>query len=206
MKYLKMLGLAAVAAMALTAFIGASSASADVLCTATTTPCNARVTSLSLSLKSGTKLVLRSSFKSIECGKSSLGGNVLTQGSSQDIVLGVTTMTFEECNCPTMKVLKGGTLTAQKIGTTETATVSSSGAEVTMICEDPIFHTNFHCTYVTNNTDLGILAAGSPATLNMVEVIIPVEEKNSDFVCPEESKWTATYVITNHSAVYVENE
>jgi hypothetical protein len=40
----------------------------------------------------------------------------------------------------------------------------------------------------------------------VVESKIPVDEANSDFVCPEESKWTATYVVTSPSALYVENE
>src|SRR5215475_10610476 len=41
MKYLKMLGLAAVAAMALMAFVGAATASATVLCSTNTSPCPA---------------------------------------------------------------------------------------------------------------------------------------------------------------------
>jgi hypothetical protein len=84
MKRLKALGLAAVAAMALTAFLGAGSASATVLCTTTTTPCDSHIDQIEFSAKSATsgKEYSTGGTEEATCTGSSFSGNKTVTGSS----------------------------------------------------------------------------------------------------------------------------
>ena len=104
-----MLGLAAVAAMALTAFLGASSASATVLCKKTPTSgvCPAGETypsgtKLSASLDSGSSASLTDTSGEIlqdTCTVSTVGGEITSAGGSGKVVSGpVSSLTFSSCS------------------------------------------------------------------------------------------------------------
>jgi len=227
MKYVKMLGLAAVAAAALMAFVGSSTASATVLCktqgtgspTGTTCPegwAYPSGTEIHAVLKTVTKAKLITSFKTIECGKSTTKGKTENEGGATETVKGpVEVLTFEECNCEVVEVKKGGTLEIHWINvldknekgevTAETGshngTLTSSGAEVTTICSS--LFGKVHCTYVTNNTDIGELDGGAPAIMTIKGAKIPVDVANSDKLCPEKSEWFAEYEVTSPSPLYV---
>jgi hypothetical protein len=206
MKYVKMLSLAAMAATALMAFVGASSASATVL-----TDKNGAV------LPAGTVItstleeppaVLTGGFKNIECNKSSVGGKITNAGSATETVKGtIETLTFEECNCEVVVVSKGTLeVHTENNGTVNNGngTLTSSGAKVTVNCST-IFG-NVHCIYTTNNTHLGTLTGsknlnGKTATMD-ITAKIPQEETN--FLCAEESVWHAKYVVTNPDYVDVD--
>jgi hypothetical protein len=93
MKYLKMLGLAVVAAAALSAFMGAGSASATVLCTTNSTPCGTSHTegtkegmypaesTFVAHLKEKTKAVLQAGIFTVECEGSTAEMASTTTGS-----------------------------------------------------------------------------------------------------------------------------
>ena len=198
MKYVKMLGLVALAASAMMA-LGASSASADVICTNLETPCKAanRVTILKPVAVGTTKLT--TSFKTIECNKSQIEGTVTKDGEGNPIEASISTLDFEECNCE-IKVLKNGTLKATNIAGTSNATVFSSGAEVTANCST-IFGA-VHCIYATNNTHLGVVKGGENSTLNVEEAEIP--RLPTSAICAEKAKWDAAYKIANHKFLYWE--
>jgi len=208
MKYVKMLGLAAVAAAALMAFVGASTASATVLCKngTTTTTCSEKygaTTTIESKLVTGTKAKLATAFKTVECGKSAVAGKSGDakegEGSATETVKGaVTTLTFEECNCEVV-VLKKGTLEVHSIAGTDNGTVTSNGAEVTVQCNETIFG-KVHCIYVTENTDLGPLTGGNPAKLK-AEASIP--RLKTDSLCSEKANWTAEYEVTAPKPLFI---
>ena len=213
MKYAKMLGLAAVAAAALMAFVGASSASATVLCktnpvaekTGTVCPSSwayGANTTIHAVLKAGTKAKLVTSFKTIECSKSTVHGDTTNEGSATETVDGpITILTFEECNCEVVEVKKPGSLEIHWIENSHNGTLTSSGAEVTTICSS-VFG-KVHCVYTTNETHLGVLDGGAPAIMTIKNAKIPVDAANSDKLCPEKSEWTAEYEVTEPNPLYV---
>ena len=209
MKYVKMLGLAAIAAAALMAFVGASTASATVLCktpgtgTPTGTTCPA-----SWAYPAGTKITAENSgvvkldttFKTVECNKSTLSGETSNEGSATETVTGPeagASLTFTECNC-TVNVLKPGTLETHWISGSHNGTLTGNNSEVTVSCST-IFG-NVHCIYVTENDDLGELTGGAPAIFHSKATI---SRKPTNGLCSEESTWTATYTITSPNPLYV---
>lgn len=220
MKYVKMLGLAAIAAAALMAFVGASSASATVLCqenpiakegekTGTTCPATKaypKETEIHAVLDPGTgnaKLV--TAFKTIECsestvkGKTSNEGGLNEKGEDEPVTGNVETLTFGGCNCE-VKVLSGGTLSVSWISGTHNGTLKSSNAEVTTFCEKTLFG-NVHCIYRTSATDIGVLTGGNPATMDIEKSNIPRLETNA--ICSEQAEWSAKYEVTSPKPLYV---
>jgi hypothetical protein len=197
MKHVKMLGLAAVAAAALMAFVGASTASATVLCANNSSPCNSVY-------KTGTKIeasvegtaVLTTNFKNIECTESTVSGK--TENESGATIEGkVSTLTFKSCNCE-VKVLKAGSLSIAWTSGSN-GTLRSSGAEITAECESAFG--NVHCIYATNNTDLGTLTGGTTAKMDISSADIPRLPTN--FLCDETANWDANYKVTSPDSLFV---
>jgi hypothetical protein len=204
MKYLKLLGLAAVAAMALMAFFGASSASATVLCTTTSTPCGTswHIDTIEASLKSGTTASLHSTGGALEatCTGSTSKATKKSTGSSTTTPVGEVTaanLTWSGCN-QTTDTLGGGELEVHTIAGTDNGTVTAKGFEVTVNLG------GVSCVFTAGNgIDLGTLTGGANAVLDFNAV---VTKKSGSFLCPSDSQWTGQYQVTNHSAVYVEPE
>ena len=192
MKYVKMLGLAAVAAMALMAFVGAGTASATTL-----TGVGGSI------LKSGSTITatnegtvtLTTSFKNIECTHSEVSGKT-TNETGTAVEGKVEVLTFDGvCNCE-VKVLKKGTLSITWISGSN-GTLKSSGAEVTASCSS-IFG-NVHCIYATNGTDLGTLTGSgttkSTATMDIASADIP--RLPTSGLCDESANWDAKYEVNS---------
>jgi hypothetical protein len=201
MKYLKMLGLAAFAAMALMA-IGAGTASATKLCEENKeTGCASHVLNGStLSFTSEGITTLTNAFGGVvaECKHSLVEGPTTTTGSATETVKGnISKLQFNECNHPvTTKNTEGkealGTLEVHKIAGTKNGTVTSTGTTVT-IDESP-FGT---CHFLTNNTDIGTLRGkddasnttpGTPTFL--IKASIPSEN------CGFNGTWEGSYKYT----------
>jgi len=196
-KYLKMIGLAAVAAMALMAFVGAGTASADEICTVAANPCSSKITKVEASLVGSAKL----EGGEITLDTCTAGGVTITSitgGAGVKPSGSVTTADLTwgtsktPCTSPTTTI-KGGTVDASEAsagGTTLTAT----GIEVTI--------NNFlvgSCTYgVGGGLDLGSVANGGNELVINKNVIRTAGGPG----CPAEATWNATYKITNHTAVY----
>jgi hypothetical protein len=214
MKYVKMLGLAAVAAAALMAFVGASTASATVLCkvqgegsgasTGTTCPANQAYgagTKIKASLVSGTKAKLKTEFKTIECEESSVEGETSSEGGAGESITGPEgKLSFGKCNCE-VKVFKAGTLSTSWISGTHNGTLTSTGSETTTTC-NTIFG-SVHCIYVTENDDLGTLTGGTMAKLD-ANASIPRLPTNG--LCSAEANWTAEYTVTAPEPLWVTGE
>ena len=203
MKYLKMLALAAVAAMALTAFLGAGSASATVLCkTQMTEGCHAagwaypKGTLIDASLEAGTTLRLKDTAGNtlVTCTASTVKGETTNTGSSTETPDGiVSVLTFAPCDS-TVHTIKTGILEVHWIPGTDNGTLTSKEAEVTVT----IFGVS--CGYSTGNgTDVGIATGGSMGTGDFNAI---VKKSNGGFLCPETAVWEGAYTITEPAGAF----
>jgi hypothetical protein len=197
MKYIKMLGLAAVAAAALMAFVGASTASATQL---TSTDGAILKEKDFIHAENEGKVILDPPFGAIECSQSTVSNKITNAGSSTTTVVGsVEALTFTLCNA-TVSVLKKGTLEFHtETGTEGTknnnnGTLTSSGAEVT------VEFLGTHCIFSTNNTDLGTVTGsattGGNATLH-ISASIPRTGGRSGIFCGSTAAWTGAYKVTS---------
>jgi hypothetical protein len=208
MRYLKMLGFAAVAAMALTAVLGAGSASAATfLCKNSTSPCTEHYpsgTAISMSLATGTTARFTTNLGSVTCKKSTLGGKT----TSTEAHLEITSFTFTECTDPfgspcTVKAVNlsytanlttatPGVVTGNGIMTfTPKAGAGNPGATV----ECGSF---MNCKFTNSLIVLDVIG-GAPAT-----ILANKESLNREGgICPSESFWDATYIVTAPNPLYV---
>jgi len=206
MKYLKMLGLAAVAAAALMAFAGAGTASASVVCSTTVSPCpvgqkwgNVAV-DFSSENESGTgagKTVFEtgSDFLKNEC-ESTVQGTLTNGTSTATAKLSGITLTWSSCNRHTT-TLKTGTIEIHNVAGTSNGTVTASGFEWTM--QFPaIFGEEVSCVFETGTgLGLGTLTEGNPATMDVSTTVALAT--NQDPRCPSEPRWTGKYKFTTPS-------
>jgi hypothetical protein len=189
MKYLKMLGLAAVAAMALMAFT-AGSASATTLEVGGT----AQSTSVSLTatLKSGSSAILKDTFgfSSNTCTSSEVKGASASPFSNETVTGAVSTLSFSSCAREPVVTHNAGTLHVKWTSGTD-GTVTSSGAEVTT--GSPFGTLNCKTGAGTHLGTLTGVASGN-ATMDI----------NAALSCSGiSSKWEATYVVTSPSGLGV---
>jgi hypothetical protein len=205
MKYIKMLGLAAVAAAALMAFVGAGTASAAKL----TSPAGTVVpVGTVIKAENEGKVVLDPPFGAIECSKSIVEGKVTNAGGITiiegkevtDTVKGeITTLDFTECNA-TVTVLKKGTLEIHSLGNGN-GTLTSNGAEVT------VQFVGTHCIFTTSNTDLGTVTGSgntkSNATLD-ISATIPRTGGSSGIFCGSTAAWTGAYKVTAPNPLFID--
>jgi len=214
MKYVKMLGLAAVAAAALMAFVGASSASATVLCKTTPTgtpatcpPGQAYEAGTEIHAVNVGTVKLDTTFKNVECSGSTVKGFTTNEGGPTETVDGNevgAALTFTGCNC-TVNVLKPGTLEIHWIEGTHNGTLTSNEAEVTVSCST-VFGT-VHCIYATTNDSIGDLTASATSTSAAIfHSTAVINKKPTNALCSEESTWTATYEVTSPKPLYVAKE
>jgi hypothetical protein len=200
MKHLKMLVLAAIAAMGLMAFLGAGSASATVLCTTTDTPdCSAAwdypaKTVIDSSL-TGTAILESGSTTLDTCTGGTVKGETSTTGSStKPVTGGISQLTWAGCT-NTTDTLTGGSLEVNWIEGTHNGTVSGSGSEVT------VNTLGVSCVYGTGaGTHLGTLTGGSEPVL---KISTTVPKISGSFICPSKASWTAEYVLTEPHALFV---
>jgi hypothetical protein len=180
MKYLKMLGLAALSAMALMAF-GAGTASATTLSVGGVV--QNKSVSLVSTIKSGTSAVLRdtSGFSANTCTTSEVSGSTASPFSGTTVTGAVSKLTFSNCSDP-VTVHKNGTLhVAWTSGTN--GTVSSSGTESTM--DGPFGYLN--C--VTGaGTYLGTLTGVAIGNARL--------DINAVINCAYTFRWIGTYTVT----------
>ena len=187
MKYLKMLGLAAVAAAALMAVLGAGTAAADEICT--NDPCTTTITTIEASQVGTGTLETTGGSTLITCNGGDIHIKVTKQGPLVKPIEGdVEKLLFTACT-GTVTTIKSGTVKGTTVGTEE-GTLTSVGAEVTT----GILGTT--CTYGTGEgIDLGT-TKNTSLTVNTI-----VKRTAGGFLCPAEARWTASFSITNHNTV-----
>jgi hypothetical protein len=207
MRYLKMLGLAAIAALALAAF-GAGSASATVLCSTKTSPCTGTKygagTTIHTVEKVGTKPTLVTSITTVSCGKSTIHGHVTNGGSfSTTVTAEITSMTFTSCETSsgtacTVTSTKGpwhgelhnltnpdGALTVKK--------AASEDPGATVVCGSLI-----NCKFTTSLATLNV-TGGAPAIVAAKNISLA----RSGGICPETATWSAEYEVKQPNPLYV---
>jgi hypothetical protein len=198
MKYLKIMGLAAIAAAALMAFAG--SASATVLTGAGGT-----------TLGTGTKIVavnegtvtLDPPFGKIECNESEVAGkttNAGKLGEATELVKGsIETLTFASCNA-TVTVIKKGELSIEGTGSNN-GLLRGTGQEVTV----ELLGT--HCIFSTNGTALGTLTGSSTTTSTAtldISATIPRTGGRSGAFCGSSAAWTGSYKVTEPDTLNID--
>jgi len=193
MKYLKMFGLAALAA-ALMAFFAVGTASATII----ENGAEKLKTGTSITAESEGTTELHPPFGSINCSESHVGGKTTNEGGSGVNVNGeITALSFSKCNA-TVTVLKKGTLSiAHSSGSN--GTLTGSGQEVT------VSYLGTHCIFSTNNTKLGTVKGGTTATLD-IEATIPRTGGSSGAFCGSTAQWTGSYSVTNPDTLLVTKE
>jgi hypothetical protein len=193
MKYIKILGLAAVAAMALMAFVG--SASATELYSGATTL--GKDTTISASL-SGSSVLSSGGSTLNTCTGGKFAAKITDPGGPTATVKGsLETIDFENCaNVVHTETL--GTLEVHHITGTKNGTVRASGT----VIGNTIFGVN--CRYESGTgLDLGTLTgATSGDAVFDVNATVKGAAGNS-FLCPGTANWTATFLVTSPTPLHV---
>jgi hypothetical protein len=203
MKHLKILGLAAVAALAVMALVGASSASANVLCkNNTSTPCSSDYVAGETITGNSTNPTLTAE-PEIICATSQVVTKITKTGGSGINATGeVTALTFKECKVNS-GIFKGTACEVTSIRTPYHAEVTSGtapngtldvksggtgnpGAKV--VCGGFL-----SCTFSNTLFSLPI-TGGNPATVTASKVNLTIE--SGGFGCPSTAAWDATYEST----------
>ncbi|MGN6254287.1 MAG: hypothetical protein ACTHO8_04815 [Solirubrobacterales bacterium] len=199
MKYVKMLGLAAIAAAALMAFAAVGSASAATTLTCGSgTLCAAETT---IESKSEGKAVLDAPFGNVECESTVKGHTTNTAGSPDGPI---TSLTWSNCGGDTVTTLENGSLSIETEGATSNnnGTLKSTGSKVTVI------HLGVHCIYETSGTTLGKVTgsantANGKATLD-ISATIPRVGGNGGAFCGSSAPWTGSYEVTSPATLNVD--
>ena len=183
----KILGLAAVAALALMAF--ASTASAATLETGGVKQSGA--VALHATLSGSATLESTSGVFSNTCSVSTVAGT--TSVFTGTPTGSVSALSFTGCIHSPVTVHSKGEIFVSRIGSTTNGTVFSSGADVTVPIES-IFGSTTVVTCTTNNTDIGELTgvAVGTATIHVNAIL------ECSGILPS-ARWTATYNLTTTS-------
>jgi hypothetical protein len=168
MKYLKTLGLAAIAAAGLMALLGAGTASATVLCETTVSPCPAGWDVVAgwhyhKTIEPGTSVVVTDSFGGLinTCTTGTITGTETNTGSSTTTVSGHDSIVslgnvLTPCTRPVTTVTAGSE-EIHHISGTDNGTVTSTGMTL-IIHSVPLFGS---CQYSTSNSDIGTVTGTS---------------------------------------------
>jgi hypothetical protein len=199
MKYLKMLGLAAVAAAALMAIVGVTAASATTLEIGGVKQTGA--VTIGATLKPGTSATLVDEFGTTTdtCTESTVHGKTttFTATGTNEIDGKVETLTFGKCS-HTTTVINPGVLYVGWIKGTTNGTVTSAGAEVTV--NSTFFGASAICKTGTG-TDIGTLT-GVKTTAEHATMDIDAT-KNLNCGILGNSSWTGTYTVTTPTGLGV---
>jgi hypothetical protein len=188
MKYLKMLGLALIAAMTFSAIIGTAVASAAALYSgATKQGVGTKIES------TGTNAVLKAGFATIECGHLEMDGKVENAGGAGVPVEGAyNNLSFTECNA-TFHVIKKGRFVKHHIAGTDDATLTWISPEFTVKLGGT------SCTYGGGSIDIGILTGGSPAKTVTSGSMTRVA---GGFLCANPASFTASDTVTTPNPLH----
>src|SRR6187200_3289984 len=219
MKYLKMLGLAAVAAMALTAVIGAGTASAATICTTDTlhasgTACGTNAihgwhAKAETPIKaSTTEAKLTSGFINVTCESTAEGKITNATTGHGDI----TSLTFINCidnfgrpctaNSTASAAVPWTVTTAYTSGTNGTMTVHFPTG--TFTCKNPFNPSGaeVHCEYTANTATVTATGSHTEPKLDAVNVSL-TKHGTSSVLCSNTATWNGTYKVTTPSSLVV---
>ena len=180
MKYVRTLGLLAVAAAALMAFAATASA--------TTVTSGNETWDSEISATAEGHVVLDNPIAKIECA-SAVQGAVETHGDGVTAGGNISALSFFNCtNSWHVTVVNKGSLEIHHISGSNDGTLTSSGATV----ESTRFGVT--CRYATSNTDIGRVTAGEHGTLD-ISAAIPFHS-GSGLCGSGATTWTGSYSVT----------
>ena len=191
MKYIKMLGLLAVAAAALMAFAGSASATEITSSTGKTPTIKA----------TSTNTALDGAFTTVTCGHSEVGGTVEAHGAPNDAKTPatgkITTLDFTLCNYP-VTVVNNGTLSVTGTTPTGNGTLTSNGAKVAI-------HTSVGtCVFTTSNTHIGtVTGSNNTGGHAVLDITGKIPRTEGNFLCGSSGQWTGSYTITHPASFEV---
>ncbi len=200
MKYIKMLGLLAVAAAALMAFAGSASA------TEATSPTGTQYAGEIHAVSIGEPPTLHG-VATITCTESTASGKIESQGASVTAEGKLSALTFGGCTPNNhVTVTKLGKLIAhtdeEKGAGKYDATLTSSGTRVVI----EVTSVGLTCEYETENTHIGTLTSsestGGHAVLDIATAEIP--RVGGSFFCGANGIWTGTYTVTTPAKLYID--
>jgi len=193
MKHLKLIGIAAVAAIALIAFPAGAGADSTVFCTVQESPCPeanrwAAGTELDFSIPSGSSAVLKdtSGNELDKCTGSTAKGKL---EKAEGVTGPVESLTWSGCTFTTKTTLAHKLEVENIAGTHNGKVTSDGGFEITI--EHPLYGS---CIYgVASEVTVGELKEGKPATF-VANAVATRFGSNSN--CPSTARWTGNYTLT----------
>ncbi|HET9592199.1 MAG TPA: hypothetical protein VFP17_04715 [Solirubrobacterales bacterium] len=196
MKYLKMIGLAAVAVAALLAIAGTGTASATVFCHTTTSPCPEKWkagTEPRFGVKPGTAGIWGDTSGAIaaKCPEGELRGTITSAGSATETVKisvpasGLTWKSVE--GCIKTETLEGGTLEVHAIAGTDNGTVTVTGFKITI----SILGANCVYGFGVGQT-LGTLTGNGSGTA-VLDIKSNFVKKEGGISCPLDLNWAEEF-------------
>ncbi|HXR61850.1 MAG TPA: hypothetical protein VN732_11035 [Solirubrobacterales bacterium] len=202
MKYSKMLGLVAVATVALVATVGVGSASAGptVLCKENNTECAkaGKTYGEGTVFKASVDKALVFKFElgggvsySYTCTTSTMEGEITNPGGAGPVIIGLETFTLANCTCPQTAVLNAPTLAVAYVPGTMNGELTSAGMNVTFNCMG-------HCRY--GDGVIGTLTGGAMGTIDLAGSLKRLE---GGVNCPASAKWSGSYTVTAPEPVWV---
>ncbi|MGN6814857.1 MAG: hypothetical protein ACTHK3_02075 [Solirubrobacterales bacterium] len=197
MRYLKVLGLAAIVAMAFSAYLGAGSASAEVFCKTNVTPTCPVGWDMQAgdggesSLRGSETMETTSNMVLQTCTSGIWQWEVLNTGGPPGVLPVWADVKKVRSNCTSsISMLKLGSAKVENIEGTENGTVVEKESEVTFVSA------GVSCIYGTGSgTDIGVLEAGSEETALQVNAVL--NKTGGSFLCANTIKWTGRWVLTN---------
>lgn len=207
MKYLKMLGLTAAAALALAALLGVSSASAAVLCSEYEKECPEENvypanTVTDATLEAGTSSLIRTTpgVTLVTCTGSTIKGETTAQGSKGVAIPGtLLSLTFAGC-AQTLTVLAAGTFNILYAGPNTNGTTTFKGTRFT------VTSMGSSCVYTTGEgIHIAVMTSSPLTTYPKVHVNATLSKEMGGMLCPEDAVWQAAYQITSPKPLYFKN-
>ncbi len=203
MRYAKILGLAAIAAMVSMAFIGASSASADTLCRVNVghtneCPAGSRLPVGELiHLESIGKVELLSSIGNVKCNSFGLGKIVAT-GNHQPVLDLLETLNFTACEgaCNAFKAHSAPFhLEKQANGLNVYAQPHPNSQLLPGVLLENCAPFGINCLYqvLSHLADLGEIESG--ATGDVLKFLVPLLRSGHSAFCSEKAEWHARYLV-----------
>src|SRR3954462_10010477 len=195
MKYLKILGLTAIAAAAVMALAGAGTASATVLCSTTTNPCTSVLpvnTVLDFSLEPGSSLLWQNGGTTLEtCTGVTLKSEITSAGSSTNTVKAKNkALTWTGCTWNNTTNVLGG-IEIHNISGTHNGTLTAS-EEISWTFINGVFG---DCIYGWKpGSHIGTITEGKPATLDVNSTILRLS--GSSLLCPENGTLIGSFIQT----------
>lgn len=207
MRYLKVFSLAAVAAVAAMAFLGAGTASATRICSTNSLPCNSILgagTPIKAELTGGNEAILTSGFAVIKCKASVIEGETTSAGGEAGVAVTgkITEANWSSCTCNL-----GGTVTtgAENLPWNAELSWTKEMNGTLKVAAPQGFFTcaGSKCIYGATSVSTTVIG-GEGATPAKVEASVTLEKKaGSGALCSATATWKATYTVITPNPLWV---